>query len=132
MKEAINLSLPSKPEYVSIARLTASFIANQMGFDMEIIEDIKLAVGEACNNAIIHSGSEETYKIEFLNLTNELKIEIRDHGKGFSMDNYKKPNADDLQENGLGLFIIKSLMDQVDIESFEGRGTKIIMSKTIE
>lgn len=132
MKEAINLSLPSKPEYVSIARLTASFIANQMGFDMEIIEDIKLAVGEACNNAIIHSGSEETYKIEFLNLTNELKIEIRDHGKGFSLDNYKKPNADDLQENGLGLFIIKSLMDQVDIESFEGRGTKIIMSKTIE
>ncbi len=132
MKEAINLSLPSKPEYVSIARLTASFIANQMGFDVEIIEDIKLAVGEACNNAIIHSGSEETYKIEFLNLTNELKIEIRDHGKGFSMDNYKKPNADDLQENGLGLFIIKSLMDQVDIESFEGRGTKIIMSKTIE
>ena len=100
MKEAINLSLPSKPEYVSIARLTASFIANQMGFDMEIIEDIKLAVGEACNNAIIHSGSEETYKIEFLNLTNELKIEIRDHGKGFSMDNYKKPNADDLQEIG--------------------------------
>jgi serine/threonine-protein kinase RsbW len=132
MKEAINLSLPSKPEYVSIARLTASYIANQMGFDVEIIEDIKLAVGEACNNAIIHSGSEETYKIEFLNLTNELKIEIKDHGKGFSMDNYKKPNADDLQENGLGLFIIKSLMDQVDIESFEGRGTKIIMSKTIE
>lgn len=132
MKEAINLSLPSKPEYVSIARLTASYIANQMGFDVEIIEDIKLAVGEACNNAIIHSGSDETYKIEFLNLTNELKIEIRDHGKGFSMDNYKKPNADELQENGLGIFIIKSLMDHVDIESFEGKGTKIIMSKTIE
>lgn len=132
MKEAINLSLPSKPEYVSIARLTASYIANQMGFDVEIIEDIKLAVGEACNNAIIHSGTEETYKIEFLNLSNELKIEVRDHGKGFSVEKYKKPNAEDLQENGLGLFIIKSLMDQVDIESFEGSGTKIIMSKTIE
>lgn len=132
MNESINLSLPSKPEYVSIARLTASYLANQMGFDVEIIEDIKLAVGEACNNAILHSGTEETYKIEFFNMPNELKIEIRDHGKGFSVENYKKPNAEDLQENGLGLFIIKSLMDQVEIESFEGSGTKIIMSKTIE
>ncbi len=132
MKESINMSLPSKPEYVSIARLAASFVANQMGFDIEIIEDIKLAVGEACNNAILHSGSDETYKLEFINKTDKLVIEVIDYGKGFSLENYKKPSAEDLQENGLGLFIIKSLMDTVEIETSAGSGTKIIMSKIVE
>ena len=132
MRESINMSLPSKPEYVSIARLAASFVANQMGFDIEIIEDIKLAVGEACNNAILHSGSDDTYKLEFINKTDKLIIEVIDYGKGFSLDNYKKPSAEDLQENGLGLFIIKSLMDTVEIETSEGSGTKIIMSKIVE
>ena len=132
MRESINMSLPSKPEYVSIARLAASFVANQMGFDIEIIEDIKLAVGEACNNAILHSGSDETYKLEFINKTDKLVIEVIDYGKGFSLENYKKPSAEDLQENGLGLFIIKSLMDTVEIETSEGSGTKIIMSKIVE
>lgn len=132
MRESINMSLPSKPEYVSVARLTASFVANQMGFDIETIEDIKLAVGEACNNAIIHSGTTDTYQLEFIKELDNLKIEIVDSGKGFSMDQYKKPNAEDLQENGLGLFIIKSLMDTVEIETSEGCGTKIIMSKIVE
>ena len=132
MRESINMSLPSKPEYVSIARLAASFVANQMGFDIETIEDIKLAVGEACNNAIIHSGSDETYKLEFINQKDNLTIEVVDYGKGFSIEKYKTPNAEDLQENGLGLFIIKSLMDTVEIETSEGSGTKIIMSKIVE
>ena len=103
MRESINMSLPSKPEYVSIARLAASFVANQMGFDIETIEDIKLAVGEACNNAILHSGSDETYKLEFINKKDNLTIEVVDFGKGFSIEKYKTPNAEDLQENGLGL-----------------------------
>lgn len=132
MRESINMSLPSKPEYVSVARLTASFVANQMGFDIETIEDIKLAVGEACNNAILHSGSDETYKLEFIKHSDNLTIEIVDHGKGFSIEKYKKPDAEELQENGLGLFIIKSLMDTVQIETSEGQGTKIIMSKIVE
>lgn len=126
------MSLPSKPEYVSVARLTASFVANQMGFDIETIEDIKLAVGEACNNAILHSGSDETYKLEFIKQNDNLTIEIIDQGKGFSIEKYKKPNTEELQENGLGLFIIKSLMDEVEIETSEGKGTKIIMSKIVE
>src|SRR6056297_1468251 len=51
----IDLSIPSNPEYVSIVRLTASVIANSIGFDFEEIEDIKVAVSEACNNVVVHS-----------------------------------------------------------------------------
>ena len=132
MRESVNLSLPCRPEYVSIARLTASFVANQMGFDIEAIEDIKLAVGEACNNAVLHSGNSPTYQLELKNMESSLIIEVKDSGKGYDKEAYKAPELDDLQENGLGLFIIKSLMDDVIIETIEGNGTKVIMSKDVE
>lgn len=132
MGDIINISLPSKPEYVSVARLTASYIASQMNFDIEDIEDIKLAVGEACNNVVLHSGSDSTYDMTIINNVAELKIEIRDQGKGFEMGQYKHPSLDLLQENGMGLFIIQSLMDDVIIETSNGVGTKIIMTKIIE
>ena len=132
MNDVVNLSLPSKPEYVSVARLTASFVANKMGFDIEAIEDIKLAVGEACNNAVIHSGSHDTYNLEFIQSNETLVIEIKDFGNGFNTNSYVEPKLEEPQENGLGLFIIKSLMDSVSIESEEGQGTRITMSKILE
>lgn len=132
MSDIINISLPSKPEYVSVARLTASYIASQMNFDIEEIEDIKLAVGEACNNVVLHSGSEQTYEMKITNLLSELQIEIMDQGKGFEMDAYKQPSIENLQENGMGLFIIQSLMDDVKIETRNGVGTKIVMRKIVE
>lgn len=132
MRDSVNLSLPCKPEYVSIARLTASFVANQMGFNIEAIEDIKLAVGEACNNAVLHSGDSSTYQLELKNMENSLIIEVKDSGRGFDIEAYKAPELEQLQENGLGLFIIKSLMDDVEIQTLEGNGTKIIMSKDVE
>lgn len=132
MNDTVNLSLPSKPEYVSVARLTASFVANKMGFDIEAIEDIKLAVGEACNNAVLHSGSKDTYNLEFRQNKETLYIEIKDFGNGFNIENYHEPSLEDPQESGLGLFIIKSLMDEVKIDTHEGQGTKIIMTKIVE
>jgi serine/threonine-protein kinase RsbW len=107
-------------------------VANQMGFDIEAIEDIKLAVGEACNNAVLHSGNSPTYQLELKNMESSLIIEVKDSGRGFDKEAYKAPELGQLQENGLGLFIIKSLMDDVEIQTFEGNGTKIIMSKDVE
>ncbi len=132
MNDIVNLSLPSKPEYVSVARLTASYLANNMGFDIEAVEDIKLAVGEACNNAVIHSGSHDTYYLEFTKEAEKLVIAVKDSGSGFSLSDYKEPKLEDPQENGLGLFIIKALMDDVNIDSEKGNGTQIIMSKSLE
>lgn len=132
MNDTVNLSLPSKPEYVSVARLTASFVANKMGFDIEAIEDIKLAVGEACNNAVLHSGSKDTYNLEFRQSEETLFVEIKDFGNGFNINEYHEPSLEEPQESGLGLFIIKSLMDEVIVETEKGSGTKIIMSKIVE
>ena len=133
MMEHIKISLPGKPEYVSIARLTASVIANQMGFNIDDVEDIKVAVGEACNNAVLHGKShEEVFEVQFEVQANRMIIEIRDNGNGFDLDDYQAPEPGDLKENGLGIFIMKTLMDEVDFIPVQNNGTTIRLVKELQ
>lgn len=131
MKESISLKLPAKSEYVSIARLTASVVANNMGFDMESIEDIKVAVGEACNNAILHGKCESIFEILFLVQGSHFVVEVLDCGCGFVVDSYDEPDLSHPKEGGLGIFIMKTLMDEVNVHSHLGEGTKIRMTKRL-
>ena len=54
----IELSIPAQSEWVRVARLTVAGVAARQGFSIEAVEDIKVAVSEAINNAIQHGGSE--------------------------------------------------------------------------
>ena len=83
--ETIKMEITTNPDYVSIIRLTASGIANKMGFPIDDIEDIKVAVSEACTNAIKHS-KDDVFNIVFNILDNAINIEIQDNGKGFNVD----------------------------------------------
>lgn len=131
VRDQIKLSIPNKPEYVGIVRLTVAGIANRLGFDIEQIEDIKVAVAEACTNAIIHgkNDGDENYNIDFIIGNNKLEICVCDSGKGCKSSDIKKPNLEDPKEGGLGIFIIKSLMDEVEILSDLGKGMTIKMIK---
>lgn len=128
-KENICISVPSKPEYVSIVRMTSSVIANKMGFNIEDIEDIKVAVGEACNNAVLHGYNNNNFKVEFTISDDKFIIEVKDEGKGFDVEKCPSPDICNPKESGLGIFIIKSLMDNVKVESSPEKGTIIRMIK---
>nr|WP_164489091.1 MULTISPECIES: ATP-binding protein [unclassified Romboutsia] len=122
------MEISANPDYVGIIRLTTSGIANKIGFSIDDIEDIKVAVSEACTNAIKHSSDDKFY-ISFNMLDNGLNIEIRDNGKGCDVECLGKPDLKNPKENGLGIFIIQALMDEVSIESEDNKGTTIKMTK---
>lgn len=132
--DIIKQILPGKPEYVSLVRLSVTSIANQMGFSIEEIEDFKVAVSEACTNVILYGLKDENshYEVVFKVEESTLSISVTDNGKGFDPKSIKMP---DLMGNqvggGFGLYIIKSLMDHVEINSEEGTGTSITMVKNL-
>lgn len=131
--DVITIKLPSKAEYVSIARLAASVISNTVGFDIEDIDDIKVAVGEACNNAVLHGkNEEEVYEIAFKLSDEKVHIEVKDNGIGFDEEKYEEPDLDNLKGNGLGIYIMKSLMDEVDIIANDKDGTTLKLVKYLE
>lgn len=126
--ESLKMEVPANPEYVGIIRLTVSGIANKIGFNIDDIEDIKVAVSEACTNAIKHS-LDDKFNIEFTTLENGISINIQDKGKGYDTDAIGEPDLQNPRESGLGLFIIKALMDELEINSEENKGTNIKMIK---
>ncbi len=100
--DRIQLSLPFKAEYVSTARLLASSIANKVGFDIEMIEDIKVAISEVCNKLVkIKSMEDASYIIIF---------EISDKGLRilFSCDDEKVCFIFKKEEDDLGIAIINA------------------------
>lgn len=132
--DCIKLSIPNKAEYVSVVRLTTSAIANRMGFNIEEVEDIKVAIAEACTNTLEHGLNDEkqNFDIDFDICVDKLVITVKDSGKGFNIDNIKDLKIEELGESGLGIFIINSLMDEVEIINDNENGTKIRMIKYIK
>ncbi len=122
--DKIELVLPFKAEYVSIARLTASGIANRVGFDIETIEDIKVAVAEVCNK-LVQAGSESegNYAIVFTMRANKVIISFNSTDEAVKL-------VFNNEEDELGISIINAFMD--DVELYPGSGCILTMSKAIE
>jgi len=110
--EVIELSLPANAAYVSAARLTASSIANRLGFDIDETEDVKAAVSEACTLLIKLSPTDTVkyFKVIFDPGVESLTVRIRaDHGIELAPD-----------EGEMSLMMIRALMDAVEIGNADG------------
>jgi len=130
MADRLTLNVPAKPEYVGTVRIAIAHAASHAGFDIEAIDDIKVAVSEACTNIVCHSHTEPDYNydVELEFGDEELTVMIKDHGVGFGVEDYIEPVPGE-SGSGLGIFIIRALMDEVDIHSEPGAGTDIRMTK---
>lgn len=107
-EDRIVLVLPFKPEYVSIARLTVSGIANRMGFDIDTIEDIKVAVAEVCNKIVSTANNAAgNYSIAFC--VKGIGLETTFYSDASGMDCIFRESDDEL-----GVSIIKAFMDKVE------------------
>lgn len=113
--EVVELEIPSAPEYVSVVRRAIEGIAQKMRFGAGQIEDLKLAVGEACTNAIKHGcpgQSAHGVAVRCMVCADALTVEIRNNVAGCAEPCV--PVQPDLnREGGLGLFLMRHLMDEV-------------------
>ena len=134
----MKLEFLSKSNNEAFARIAVAAFAAQLDPTIEELADIKTAVSEAVTNSIIHGyeNMEGTIKIIAKILANTIEIEISDVGKGIeNVEVARKPlytSKPNLERSGMGFTIMESFMDDVQIESVLGLGTKVTMKKTIE
>lgn len=134
----MKLEFLSKSNNEAFARITVAAFASQLDPTIEELADIKTAVSEAVTNAIIHGyeDMEGTVKIIARLFANTIEIEISDTGKGIeNVDLARKPlytTKANLERSGMGFTIMESFMDEVQIESVLGLGTKVKMKKMIK
>jgi len=129
---AIQLDMPSSPRYVSLARLVVSAVARGLDFSEESIDDLKVVVSEMCTNAIIHcEPRREDQRIQLIcrPRPGALTVEVKDSGQGFD------PSCVGTFEDGLaagkgfGIPLIRSLVDEFELETDEGKGTVVRITK---
>lgn len=130
------LKIPSQTDNLEIVREFVAKIAAKYGFDEEDIGKIKLAVDEACANVIKHAYEKDEHKpIEIVIKANgrKLTVTVTDKGKGFNPKKVKVPNIKEylaqMRVGGLGIFLIESLMDEVDFDIKPGKRNQVKMVK---
>lgn len=148
-EEVVLLQVPASAEYIDLVRLTLYGLAVKIGFSYEEIEDMKVAVSEACNNAVLYaygdlphgsttSALEVVPRIEvrFVKQADALSIIVKDDGRSFDAaaaarraEPLHGKSVDELQAGGLGLYLMQALMDQVQVNS--DMGTEVVLTKRL-
>ncbi len=132
------LRIPIDTANLEIIRDFVAGIAQNMGFSDENIHRIELAVDEASTNVIEHAykGSSDNEKFILVQVTtysDRLEIDVIDSGKGFDPEHIKAPEMDvylkKMKRGGLGLYLIKTLMDKVEYNIKPGVRNRVRMTK---
>jgi serine/threonine-protein kinase RsbW len=130
--ELVELRIPSRAEWVALARLAAATVANRLSFSIEEIEDVKLAVAEACTAVIQHEHHGEFIQRTCEALSDSLRIRVHDSGRhGVHATDGRSMDFDEARIAGLGVFLIRTLMDEVSYDVHPQLGTDLLMVKRL-
>jgi serine/threonine-protein kinase RsbW len=129
------IAIPSDQEYLSDVDVFIEGLLRGFGADESVVADIAISVSELVNNAIFHGNKaapERPVEITCDREDGMVRISVTDEGGGFDPDTIPDPISDEnlLKDVGRGIFIVKSLMDDVIIKATD-TGTTVTIAKTI-
>ena len=130
---SVRLTIPAKPEYITLGRLALTAIAGVRPVSDETLHDLKLALTEACTNSVKHAYGEGGGSVDIVYqlLADRLEVEVGDAGTGFDPGAANADGAKELEEGGLGIEIIRALTDEVEIGGREGGGSRLRFVKLL-
>jgi stage II sporulation protein AB (anti-sigma F factor) len=136
LRNRMRLEFLSCPENVGLSRVAVAAFASMIDFNLNDLEEIKVAVSEAVSNAIIHGyeGAADGVVVVAAALYEDLlEIVVEDAGKGIAdLEQAMQPGAgSDPERLGLGFVFMKQFMDDVDVSTGVGRGTRVRLVKTL-
>jgi serine/threonine-protein kinase RsbW len=129
----VELKIPGRAEWVAVARLAVAAVASRLRFSVDEIEDIKLAIAEACTNSIQSAGGVDAGTIEIIcdAVEQELRVIVRDRSTGPHLGSIEPGGLDLGRTEALGVFLIRALMDTVEYTTDPSSGTELVMTKRV-
>jgi serine/threonine-protein kinase RsbW len=134
--QRFKLRIPSMTDNLQLIRDFVIKIAAKTGLSEENQEQVALAVDEACTNVIKHAHKFNAKRpIDILIQTDasKLKITISDQGSGFDPSSLIKPDlkkfTKESRHGGLGIYLMQTLMDEVDYTFNPGAKNQVQMVK---
>ncbi|MFF5185515.1 ATP-binding protein [Streptomyces sp. NPDC000345] len=124
----VELRFSALPEHVRTARLVAAAVARRAGVDEAVLDEVRLAVGEACTRAVgLHQigGITAPVKVALIEEEKQFSIEVGDEAPHSAPgDRAPGSGADDVEaeEDEMGLAVISGLVDDVEVTAGEHGG----------
>lgn len=133
----VRLEIPARPEYIVLGRLALSGLLRSGGYSEDAVADLKLALTEACSNSVRHAYRDDgggQVHLAFTMHADRVVIEIRDDGAGFEEDDIDCPDCVAIPgirygEHGMGISIIRAVVDDFDLRRRHGGGTVLVLTK---
>lgn len=139
IERKFTLQVPSSTENLALIREFVTNIGRQATLNEEEINNLELAVDEACANVIEHAYGHDITKDVMVRATfddEKLKISVIDEGRGFDPKKVNQKSVDQLvqerRSGGLGIRLIQKLMDEVNYEIEPGQKNELHMTKLIK
>jgi serine/threonine-protein kinase RsbW len=130
----VRLTFPAKPDYLLLARLALSGITRSVPMGDEALADLKLAVTEACGNAVRHAYPDELgdVSVSYLLTDDVLEMIVEDQGRGLAEPDLPIEPVSSPIESGMGISIIRTIVDDLEIHpGADGCGTTVRMKKRL-
>jgi serine/threonine-protein kinase RsbW len=134
-ESVVRLRFPAKPDYLLLGRLALSGLARELPLGDELLADLKLALTEACGNVVRHAYADGSGDVDVVLRYDDSRILmiVEDSGKGFSVpDELPDPAAlvdSEPIEGGMGMSIIRAIVDELEVQPGDERGTVVTMVK---
>ncbi len=133
----MDITFLSLAENESFARVVAAAFMVPLSPTLSEVADVKTAVSEAVTNAIVHGyeGTRGMVRLKAVIDGRTLSVEVSDQGKGIpnvkqAMEPFFTTHPEQ-ERSGMGFAVMQTFMDEVDVQSIPGRGTRVCMRKRI-
>ena len=133
----MHVTFDAKSVNEAFARMTVMAFMTDMNPTLDELEDVKTAVSEAVTNAIIHGYEDENKQVE-LSCTREgekLIVVVEDKGVGIpDVEEARQPfytTKPEQERSGMGFAFMEAFMDEIQVVSKVGEGTRVTMTKYI-
>lgn len=138
MEQEMRLYFDARAENEGLARVVVSAFAVRRNPTLDVLTDIKTAVSEAVTNAIVHGyknvGGEVLVHCRLAE-NDMLEVTVSDEGCGITdIEQAMQPffsTGEEGERSGMGFSVMKTFMDDVDVQSLPGRGTSVRMRKCL-
>jgi serine/threonine-protein kinase RsbW len=131
MRVQIALSLPREARSVPLTRHTVSAALYTAGVEPTCVDEVEVALSEACTNAVQHAVGGVSYEVNVSISDEQVSIEVVDSGSGFGQREVYSDVVDHASENGRGMALMNALSDLAVFDSVTGKGGSVHLTKRL-
>ena len=131
MQISLSLTLPRDEQTIPVTRHIVHHALDEVGADVNCMEDIAVAQTEACTNVVKHSGPGDEYEVRVDIDSEKCVIRVIDTGRGFDWQSLSGGDSDTSAERGRGILLMRALVDEVRFVSKPEAGTIVHLEKAL-